>query len=211
MSKANTQRGARERLLDAAMRMIRERGYTATTVDELCAAAGVTKGSFFHHFESKEDLAVAAAGHFASMAAGLFASAPYQKLEDPLDRVMGYIDFREEILAGEVCDYTCLLGTMVQETYGTHPAIREACERHMGEHIAEVARDIAAAKKKYAPRAKWSPESLARFTQAALQGGFILAKAGGGAGAAAESVRHLRRYVEDQFGAKAGGSTTGRT
>lgn len=52
---------ARARLLDAAVETIRTKGYSATTVDELCAAAGVTKGAFFHHFDTKEDLAVAAA------------------------------------------------------------------------------------------------------------------------------------------------------
>jgi len=41
-------------VLDAALRVIRTRGYTATTLDDLCAAAGVSKGSFFHHFPGKE-------------------------------------------------------------------------------------------------------------------------------------------------------------
>ena len=52
---------AKEKLLDASLSLIRERGFAATTVDELCTRAGVTKGAFFHHFASKEDLAVAAA------------------------------------------------------------------------------------------------------------------------------------------------------
>src|SRR3546814_14920282 len=45
---------ARIRLLDVALRVIREKGYHATTVDALFAAAGVTKGAFFPHFKSKE-------------------------------------------------------------------------------------------------------------------------------------------------------------
>ena len=52
---------ARVALLDAALSEILARGYSATTVDDLCRAAGVTKGAFFHHFDSKEALAVAAA------------------------------------------------------------------------------------------------------------------------------------------------------
>ena len=53
---------ARRKLLDSALRLIRAQGYSATSVDDLCAAAGVTKGAFFHHFKSKEELGVAAAG-----------------------------------------------------------------------------------------------------------------------------------------------------
>jgi len=191
---------SKTRILDASLHVIRAQGYAATTIDDVCKAAGLTKGSFFHHFKSKEELALAAAGHFATMAEGLFRSAPYQALADPLDRVLGYIDFRAAILKGELPEYTCLLGTMVQETYESHPAIRAACDRHISEHAAGVARDIALAKKKYAPKAKWTPESLAFFTQAVLQGAFILAKAKQGPEAAVECVGHLRRYFETQFG-----------
>ena len=56
--------GARSKLLDAAISVIREKGYAATSVDELCARAGVTKGAFFHHFPTKDSLAVAAAKAF---------------------------------------------------------------------------------------------------------------------------------------------------
>ena len=45
----------------AAMSVIRAKGYSATTVDDLCQAADVTKGGFFHHFKSKDELALAAA------------------------------------------------------------------------------------------------------------------------------------------------------
>ena len=190
---------AKTRLLDAAMHLIRARGYSATTVDDICREARLTKGAFFHYFASKEDLAVAAAAHFAAMAEGLFGRAPYRQLADPLERVLGYVDFRTAILDGPIAQFTCLLGTMVQEAYGTHPAIRDACDAYIGEHAAAVAKDIEAARGLYAPEADWSAESLALYTQSVLQGAFVLAKAQNGHTIARECMAHLRRYVEMLF------------
>jgi TetR/AcrR family transcriptional repressor of nem operon len=185
----------RGKLLDAALAVIREKGYADTTVDDLCRAAGVTKGAFFHHFRSKEELAVAAAGHFGEIATGLFGAAPFTALGDPLERLLGYIDFRRSILSDDLVDCTCLLGTMVQEAYATHPAIRDACAAEMLGHAATLEADIAAAMAASGRRFDFTAESLARHTQAVLQGAFVLAKATGGPEVAVESLDHLRRYV----------------
>jgi TetR/AcrR family transcriptional repressor of nem operon len=193
------QHDSKTRLLDAALRVIRTKGYAATTVDDICHGAGVTKGSFFHHFRSKDELALAAAGHFSAMAEGLFAAAPYHEAQDPLDRLLGYVDFRAAILTGELPDYTCLLGTLVQETYATHPDIRAACDRGMSSHIAELTRDIEAAKQRYAPAASWSADSVGYFVQSVLQGAFIFAKAKQSPEVVRESLAHLRRYLAVLF------------
>jgi TetR/AcrR family transcriptional repressor of nem operon len=189
----------RTQLLDAALRTIRTKGYGATTVDEICRAAGVSKGSFFHYFSSKESLAIAAAEHFSARADTLFAAAPYRRTGDARERVLQYVDLRSGLLQGEFPDFTCLLGTMVQETYATHPAIRQACDEAIRHHAADVARDIADAKATHAPDADWSAQSLALFTQAVIQGAFILAKAHADPAVAADCLSHLRRYIETQL------------
>jgi TetR/AcrR family transcriptional repressor of nem operon len=191
----------RTKLLDAARDVIRTKGYAATTVDDICTGAGVTKGGFFHHFASKEELAKAAIEQFGVMASELFHSAPYASLPDPRDRVLGYVDFRAAILQGELYQYTCLLGTTVQETYATHPELRAAADRGMSEHIDMLTQDIEAAKKLYAPDATWSAQSVGYFMQSVLQGAFIFAKAKQGPAVAFESLAHLRRYLEMLLGA----------
>jgi TetR/AcrR family transcriptional regulator, transcriptional repressor for nem operon len=191
--------GARSKLLDAAFSIIREKGYAATSVDELCARAGVTKGAFFHHFPSKDSLAVAAVNHWSDVTGTFFSTAPYHRLDDPLDRVLGYLDFRKAMLRGDIAEFTCLAGTMVQEAYGTHPDIRHACDASIGGHAAKVESDIADAMRRYRVHAPWTAESLALHTQAVLQGAFILAKAKGNARVAEASIDHLRRYVELLF------------
>src|SRR5215471_10666307 len=151
--------GARSKLLDAAISIIRKKGYAATSVDELCAWAGVTKGAFFHHFPSKDSLAVAATNHWSELSDALFAAAPYHRFDDPLDRVLGYIDFRKAILRGDVAEFTCLAGTMVQEAYLTHPDIRHACDACIGGHAAKVESDIAEAMKLCQLGTPWTAES----------------------------------------------------
>jgi TetR/AcrR family transcriptional repressor of nem operon len=69
----------------------------------------------------------------------------------------------------------------------------------MSAHSAQVAKIIADAKRRYAPNAPWSPESLALHIQAVIQGAFILAKAKQGPRVAADCLQHLRRYLESQF------------
>jgi TetR/AcrR family transcriptional repressor of nem operon len=199
MAARQQKQSARGKILDAALTVIRAKGYTATTVDDLCAVSDVTKGAFFHHFKSKDDLAVAAADHWSEMTDGLFAAAPYHNHRDPLDRVLGYIDFRKSILTGTVPEFTCLVGTMVQETYDSHPAIRDACARSIRGHAEKIEADISAAIKAHGVKAEWTARSLALHTQAVLQGAFILAKATGGPKVAADSIDHLRRYIELLF------------
>jgi TetR/AcrR family transcriptional repressor of nem operon len=190
-----TQHGSKTKLLDAALHVIRTKGYAATTVEDICHQAGVTKGSFFHHFKSKDELALDAVAHWGTMTEGFFDAAPYHRAQDPLQRLLGYVDFRIAILSRELPEFTCLLGTLVQETYATHPNIRAACDRGMARHIAELVRDIEAAKKRYAPQASWSPESVGYFIQSVLQGAFIFAKAKQSPEVVRDSLAHLRRYL----------------
>lgn len=189
---------ARERLLEAARDVIRAKGFSATSVDDLCRTAGVTKGAFFHHFRSKEDLGVEAARFWSETTSELFANAPYHQPADPFDRLIAYLEFRKVLLAGDVPDFTCLVGTMVQETYDSAPAIRDACNATITSHAMTLVADIRAAMEACDVTGT-TAESLALHTQAVLQGAFIMAKARGSAEIAADTIDHLIRYIRLLF------------
>lgn len=196
---AQAQHQSKTKILNATLTLVRTKGYAATTIDDVCESADLTKGSFFHHFASKEALAVAAAGHWAAMTAGIFATAPYQAIADPLARLLAYVDFRKSILGRELPQFTCFAGTLVQEVHQTHPAIRDAAAKVIWDHAATLEPMIEAAIKKYGIKADFSAKSLALYTQAAIQGAFILAKAEGSAEPAKDCLDHLRRYIELLF------------
>jgi TetR/AcrR family transcriptional repressor of nem operon len=162
----------------------------------------VTKGAFFHHFKSKDALAVAAADHWSATTSALFAGADYHRHADPATRVLAYIDFRRELIRGGIPDFTCFVGTMVQEAYAASDGIREACRRSIEGHAETLEANIAAAMANYPAASGFTARSLALYTQATLQGAFILAKAANDRQVAIDCVDHLRRYIELLFGEK---------
>jgi TetR/AcrR family transcriptional regulator, transcriptional repressor for nem operon len=196
MTALESRHESKTRILNAALQVIRQKGYSATRIEDVCEAAALTKGSFFHHFSSKEDLAIAAADYWSETTSALFAQAPYHAPANPLERVLAYVDFRKSLIRGELPEFTCLVGTMTQEVYETHPAIRDACNSSISGHAATLVPDIQAAMEQRGIQSEWSAESLAFFIQAALQGAFILAKAKNEVRPALDAVDHLRQYIE---------------
>jgi TetR/AcrR family transcriptional regulator, transcriptional repressor for nem operon len=200
MRKAKTDSPTREKLLEAAQELMLAKGFTATSVDEVCAAAGLTKGSFFHYFEGKEHLGRVVAERFFSARKELFRSAPYRQFKDPLERVFGHVDFLLEMSRSPSAGKGCLLGTFAQELSTTYPAIRSVCEGCFSAQADSVKQDLEEARSLYAPDARWSPQSLAEHLIAVVQGALILAKVKQDPRVLEESLLHFREYLKCVFG-----------
>lgn len=190
---------ARTALLDAALQLFRAKGYTATTVDELCAAAGVTKGAFFHHFTSKEALGVAAVEHWTDVTSRLFAEADYHRHRDPLERVLAYLRLRSELVRGSAAEYSCVAGTTVQEIHATSPAIREAANRTIESGVAHTEAHFAEALAAH-PLPGVTARDLASHVQTVIQGAFVVAKARDDASHVKASIALLDRQLRVLFG-----------
>ena len=196
-------RNARTALLDAALTLVRRQGWAATSIDQLCRAAGVTKGAFFHHFVSKEALGVAAAQHWGTVTSALFAQADYHRHADPLARILAYLDYRAALARGPLEQITCFAGTTVQETFASSDPIRAACGDTIFEHAQRLESDFREALALHPPASPVTAASLALHTQAVLQGGFVIAKARGDNQPVLDAIEHLKRYLTLLFAAPA--------
>jgi TetR/AcrR family transcriptional repressor of nem operon len=196
MRKAQKHSTTKETFLNVANDLMLTQGYEATALDEICEKAGLTKGSFFHYFKSKEDLAKALLTRKCS---NLQKTKEELYGPDPLKRVYGQINMAIEMSKNPKIAKGCLKGMLAQEMSDTHPEIRRICQEYFNNMAEGFAVDLRAAKAKYAPKALFDPLSVAKHFVAILQGSLILVKTYQDHRLAIESIKHFKKYVESLF------------
>jgi TetR/AcrR family transcriptional repressor of nem operon len=188
----------RDRLLDAAESLMLSRGFVAATVDGICSAAGLTKGSFFHYFPSKDALGKVLLERFANKQHAAFLQA-CSSVEDPLERVYCVVDTaiggaRNPEMKG------CLTGTFAQEISETHPELRKVC-RGTFEGFAEwMGRDLQEAKERHCPEGDFDAESLGAYFLSIAQGSMLLLRTSGERETMVRNLLHFRAYLRSLYG-----------
>lgn len=197
MRTAQADSPTKERLLDAAQGLMLSKGFAATTVDEICEAAKLTKGSFFHYFKSKDELGRVLLERFCADGQKLreaFAGAD----PDPLKRVYAYLDnVTKEVSRPPFKG--CLLGMFAQELCERSPKIRASCEEGFASWAEAFGGALAKAKAKHAPKKSFNPQGLAEHLIAVLEGSIILAKAQQDPGVFVRNLKHFKAYVKSLF------------
>ncbi len=193
----STESPTRIQLLDAAEALMLSKGFAATSVDEICHAAGVTKGSFFHYFSNKEALATAVLSHFNEKQQGLFGAI--EGIEDPLDRVYALLDAcadraRDPDMKG------CLVGTFAQELSETHPTLREACSECFGRFVEAIAGDLEAARKRAKAPGEIDAHALATFLFSLIQGTLVVRRATGDVEVMHRNLMQFRLLLKNLYG-----------
>lgn len=185
----------RERLLSSARRVMLDRGYPGTTVDQICAAADVTKGAFFHYFKSKEEVGKAVVERFVSDLVEAFRVAPFRDLDDPLERVYAYVDFTSEVCRDAILKDGCILGLFSQEVAATKPDFGEICRRSFRGWASDLKSLLELAKAARAPDADIDTESLAEQFIALVEGTLILRRAYAEPAVVNRALKHFQNYL----------------
>jgi TetR/AcrR family transcriptional regulator, transcriptional repressor for nem operon len=184
----------RRQLIDSATDVIRRGGLHAATVEVVCARTKVSKGAFFHHFRTKEELAEACLKNWDASAVAMEAMAPFQQFIDPRERLLGYLDFYIALFKNPAVHKSCLAGVTVQEVGGQNPTLRAAsneCFFHAERRLQTILDEAFQGAK-----AKPNTASLAALWMAAIQGALILCKASGDEAVLGATLNHVKAYIE---------------
>ncbi len=113
---------ARPKLIEAGCSAMLARGYSATSIDDVCSAAGVSKGSFYHLFRSKEEFGLAVLDDYYERGVSRVESGAFATIRDPLERLRAFFDHMESI-APELWRHGCLMGAFAAELWESSPVI----------------------------------------------------------------------------------------
>jgi len=186
---------AKTKLLESSLDLMLTKGYSSTTVDELCEAAGVSKGSFYHFFESKEQLGLALLEGYYERSKAKFLAGAFQAELDPLKRLFAFLD-QTEANAAELWRDGCLLGNFAVDLSNTHPVIRKEVARILDRVTESVAELLHPAQEACPEREECQPRRLAELYIAVIEGAIVLSRAHDDWSYLDRGLKGFRHYLE---------------
>jgi TetR/AcrR family transcriptional repressor of nem operon len=173
----------RDRIIDVAGRLFRERGFDGIGVAGLMKAAGLTHGGFYGHVESKEDLELQACARVLARTSEQWNAVAVNAAEAPLDALLdNYLSGRHRDGIGNGCVYAALAADVARQE---NPALRHSFTEGLRSLIDVLARAVPG-------RTKASRRERALARLAGMVGALILARAVDDAGLSDEILATAR-------------------
>jgi AcrR family transcriptional regulator len=171
----------RDRILDIAQAAVLEKGFAATSIDEILFEAGITKSGFFYHFRDKNDLALALIRRFQmedrELHAALFDRAD-ELTDDPLQAFLVGLKLMAETFRDlKTRNPGCLVATFVHQDAQFDAAVRAVSVEITLEWRARFLTRLEAIAERYPLRTDLELDTLADMLTAVVDGGIIIAKA----------------------------------
>ena len=190
----------RERLLSEGLRHFYASGFHGTSVDELLAAAGAPKGSFYHHFGSKEAFAKAVLGEYSAQQSRSLAEFVARDDLSAYRKLLAYFDALVDRFAQSEHKVACLAGKFSTELAPNSDEFSGAIAASMKNWRLAVTRLLAAGHRDGSIRRDMTPTQQGFLLQALVQGSLVVSLAD----RSAESLSAIRAMLPKLLSAKHG-------
>lgn len=189
---------AKTALINSAFKLMISKGYTGTSIDEVCAAAGYTKGTFFYYFENKEAIGKGLLMRQKEMISGI-KHAPFMQIEDPLARFIQYMDMISLLCQDPIID-SCIIGMFSEELADSSDDIRRLCAETFADWANFLQDMFEQIRMRYAPDTDVDSHGLAEYFIAIFEGSVILARAKGNVEPIAKSLSIFCNHICRLYG-----------
>jgi len=193
----------RNRVLDVAETAVLEKGFAATSIEELIAAVGITKSGFFYHFKDKNELARALLVRYVAREDALFDElfARADELnEDPLHGFLVGLKMMSELLADLPGGHPgCLIASYCYQDRLFDKDVRELNAAALLNWRKRFRRRLDLIVARYPPRSAVDLDDLADMLSVIADGGIILSKAIGDKQVLSRQIMLYRDFVRAVF------------
>lgn len=193
----------REKILDAAQQLLLEHGYGGTSIDQVITSAGITKGAFFYHFKSKNDLAQALLDRYIQLDDAMLHDlvGRAEKLShEPLQQYLIFVGLFEEMLHGLTEPPPgCLVASFIYQMEMFTPETQQSIIDAFREWETVLVAKLQAAIDKHPPILPVTASQIYDNLIALFEGGVIMAKLYQKSTTLAEQVAQHKHYVELLF------------
>ena len=170
-------KSTRDHLIDTGMKLMHQHGYNATGLTEILKAADVPKGSFYHHFGSKEDFAAAALGRYVERAGEHAAAVLGDSKVKPLKRLKRYFAEMMKTYGQKGAIPGCMIGRFSLEVAVANPPLRKQISASFAGWQHKIAVVLQQAVEQQELPADTDPESLAGFLLNSWEGALLRSQA----------------------------------
>jgi len=185
---------AKEKIIKSTLDVMEGRGYRSVSVDEIISHAGVSKGSFYHSFSSKEELAIQALEEYERRGSEIIANGSYRDIEDPVIRAIAFVQYIED-KSTDLWKHGCLLGAVALEVAESHPRLLKKIDELFVEFERGIATIFAPALRARKVK-KVTGKDLSRHFLAVIEGAIVTAKTHGNPEFLSQGIAHFKRYLE---------------
>jgi len=194
----------RERILQSARVLVMEKGFAATSIDEILASTGLTKGAFFHYFGGKRDLARELVEWHARKDLDMFrrfAAEAESRCRDPLEKVTHFLEaFETYISSSDDPSPGCMYAVYTYESMQFEPEVRDLVADILRQWTSIYVRLFQEVIDRYPPALPVTARELAELIVSIIEGGLILQRAYGEVRMTARQSRQFRIYLALLFG-----------
>ena len=195
----------RTRIMDLAYESIVEKGFAATSIEELVEAAGITKSGFFYHFKDKNDLARELFERFLDEDKAILdtlESRARELSDDPLQSLLIFLNIYAQMMDDmEALHPGCMVATVTYQERMFDAEVKQMNVDYllsMRRRFVAWIEDIVA---KYPPALEVVPEDMADLLNVIVEGAIIQSKALKDPGLMGRQTRLYRNHVKMLFGA----------
>src|SRR6185369_9020117 len=193
----------RQRIVEAARELFYEKGYAATGLAELLQRAGANSGSFYHFFESKDDVLRTVLETYEDLLHPHIVKPAFDRRQDPIERIFALLESYRERLVSTRCQYGCPIGRLALELDAENTPAHERIARNFSawrKAVETCVREAGIAR----------PEDVAAFVLTVMEGAVMQSRAFGSIEPFDACVRQLRVHFDALRPADAGATSRPR-